>query len=235
MSQLPLALRRDSGADFDSYWAEVDALVVQRLRGFAEQPGATRILLTGAADSGKTHLALAVCEAARAAGHSVVYLPLQRVDASLVAASTGHDLVVIDAIEAVRGQPALAEALFTLLNHQHDRQRAVLICGREAPSPEDILPDLASRISQAELLRLNEHGDAARRSILLQHAERAGIPLDPAAADYLLRHCERRLSTLLATLAQLDRESLARGRRITVALLRECLRGVVEDQSNSLG
>ena len=86
-----------------------------------------------------------------------------------------------------------------------------------------VLPDLGSRLARAEALYLEQPDDAARKSILLHRAARAGIPLEPAAADYLLRHAHRDLRSLLAQLAELDREALARGRRITVPLLREVL------------
>ncbi len=70
---------------------------------------------------------------------------------------------------------------------------------------------------------MSEHGDDARRAILLHRAAHAGIPLEPAAVDYLLRHNARDLRTLMQLLQRLDREALARGRRITVPLLRELL------------
>ena len=46
---------------------------------------------------------------------------------------------------------------------------------------------------------------------------------DVAAVDYLLRHGARELKSLMAQLAALDREALARGRRVTVPLIRQVL------------
>ena len=223
-AQLPLALGGWREPEFESFWDEVDPLPLAHTRELAARPGSARVLLTGAADSGKTHLLIAACESARNAGHSVLYLPLKHLDASALAGPLQADLIAIDDADRAYADSARSEALFALINRQHDRNAALLIAARSGPEHTPlVLPDLASRLAQAQRLRLTEHGDDARKAILMFRAARAGIPLDPAAADYLLRHSARNLSSLMQKLAQLDRESLARGRRITVPLLREIL------------
>ena len=49
--------------------------------------------------------------------------------------------------------------------------------------------------------------------------------MDDAALDWLLRRARRDLGSLTALLEQLDRESLAAQRRITVPFLRKVLGG----------
>ena len=225
-AQLPLGFGGWRAPELADFWDEIDPLVLARLRALAVNPGASRILLTGAADTGKTHLLLAACESARASGYDAFYLPLSKFDAEALREPHVADLIAIDEADLAFADRELSEALFVLINRQQDRNRALLLAARNSPEQsQSVLPDLQSRLAQAERLRLSEHGDDARKAILMFRAHRAGIPLDPAAVEYLLRHSARDLRSLMQQLAALDRESLARGRRITVPLLREILAG----------
>ena len=222
MNQLPLALSGLGPPGFEQFWAGNNELALERLRALAQRPGADQVLLGGAEGSGKTHLLLATCEAARQAGCSVAYLPLSRLEPESLTEPVDADLIAVDDVDLALAERGLAQWLFTQINRQHDRGHALLLAAR-GPVTDAVLPDLASRLAQAQALHLNSPDDAARRAILLHRAGCAGIPLEPAAADYRMRHAHRDLRSLLARLAELDREALARGRRITVPLLREVL------------
>ncbi|HWS25496.1 MAG TPA: DnaA regulatory inactivator Hda [Xanthomonadales bacterium] len=222
MNQLPLALSGLGPPDFEQFWAGANTVALARLRALALQPGADQVLLGGAEGSGKTHLLLATCEAAREAGFSVAYLPLSRLEAQALTEPVDADLVAVDDVDRALADPVLAQWLFTQVNRQHDRCRALLLAGRGAAA-DAVLPDLASRLARAEAVHLELPDDASRKAILMHRAQCAGIPLEPAAAEYLLRHHARDLRSLLARLSELDREALARGRRITVPLLREVM------------
>jgi len=223
-AQLPLALGGWRQLSFDNFWAVQDALLIKRLQLIAQFPASLRILMTGSPDSGKTHLLLASCERAREHGHSVLFLPLARIGADELRDAHLADLIAVDDAHLATTDADLAHALFATINRQHDRQAAVLIAARTGPEDSPgMLRDLSSRLAQAERLRIAQHDDDARKQILLLRASDAGMPLDSAAADYLLRHSDRDLRSLMAQLARLDREALARGRRITVPLLRELL------------
>ena len=222
MNQLPLALSGLGPLDFEQFWPGNNDLALARLRALAQRPGADQVLLGAAEGSGKTHLLLATCEAARRAGYSVAYLPLSRLEPEALTEPVDADLVAVDDVDQALAGRDLAQWLFTQINRQHDRGRALLLAMRGAVT-EATLPDLVSRLARAEAVHLKAPDDVARRAILLHRARCAGIPLEPAAADYLMRHAHRDLRSLLARLAELDREALARGRRITVPLLREVL------------
>ena len=222
MSQLPLALGGLDAPDFENWWPGADALVPARLRALASEPGAAQVLLCGAAAGGKTHLLLATCEAARQAGYSVAYLPLARLEAGELAEPVNAGLVAVDDVDRALAERTLAEWLFAQINRQHDRGGALLLAARSPPATTDaLLPDLVSRLARSETLTLAAHDDNMRKAILLHRAARAGMPLEIAAAEHLLRHHSRDLRALLTRLSELDREALARGRRITVPLLRE--------------
>jgi len=93
-------------------------------------------------------------------------------------------------------------------------------------SPSELefdLPDLRSRLSHCLRLTLKPLPEAQRRELLVARAQRRGLALEDAALDYLFRRVGRDLTTLTTLLDQLDRESLAAKRRLSVPFLRDVL------------
>ena len=62
--------------------------------------------------------------------------------------------------------------------------------------------------------------DADKPAALLAYARQRGFTLAPDVIRYLLVHGRRDMATLLATLAALDRHSLATKRPVTLPMLR---------------
>ena len=91
------------------------------------------------------------------------------------------------------------------------------------------MPDLRSRLSQCGRIPLAPLDDAGRGTVLRERAIRRGLVLDEAAIDWLLTRTGRDLGGLLALLEQLDRESLAAKRRITVPFLKRVLESLQHD------
>lgn len=222
MQQLPLSLGGLGPPSFDNYRAPAGSLAAYRLRRIAHAPDAARLLLTGPAGVGKSHLLMACCEDARAHGHTALYCPLPS-GAGMLAEGVAIELLAVDTLDAVCGDREAEFLVFSAINRQHDARHGLLLASSRPPR-DFALPDLRSRLAEAEQLPLDAPDDDTRIAILLHRAARAGLPLEPAAAHWLLRNTSRALPDLVATLARLDRESLARGRRITVPLLREVLR-----------
>ncbi len=216
MNQLALALPGIGAPGFENYYAAPGNIVAQRLIAFAASPGEAQIVLTGPSLSGKSHLLHAVCERAREHGIGAFYVSLRRADAVEWLRNADGALIAVDDVDAI-GEIDAALALFALLNRQHDARRAVLCAGTALPT---CLPDLHSRLARAEQLLLPLVSDDDRRHILQLQARHAGIPLEPAAIEYLLRHHSRDLAALMTRLDALHRTSLAEKRRITVAMVR---------------
>ena len=80
-SQLPLALRWPAQQRFDSYVPGGNSVAVALLHDAADSARSPWVFLSGAAGSGKTHLLIAACAQADAAGRSAQYLPLRRMHA----------------------------------------------------------------------------------------------------------------------------------------------------------
>jgi DnaA family protein len=221
MRQLPLSLGGLGAPSFANYHGLAGSLTADRLQRLARAPGADRLLISGPSGVGKTHLLMAACELARESGQRALYCPLPE-GLGLLADSGEVDLLAVDALEAASKDPEAEFLVFAAINRQHDAKRALMLATR-CPVEDYALPDLRSRLLAAEQLPLDAPDDEGRVAILMHRAAVAGLPLEAAAAQWLLRNTSRALPDLLAMLARLDREALSRGRRITVPLLREVL------------
>jgi len=226
-AQLPLALPVGPDQRFDTFVGH-DWTVQSVLASAAgTQDSAMALFIEGAEGSGKTHLLLAACQAAEAAGRRVRYLPLAAFAGALgdvVDSAVGTDVIALDGLEHVAASRADTEALFHLHNRQHDAGGTVLYASRLSPSAEAwALPDLRSRLGQCLRLPLDVLGDAGRREALRRRAARRGLELDDAVLDWLFRRVDRDLRSLSALLDQLDRAALAAQRRLTVPFVRQVL------------
>ena len=222
--QLPLALRYPPDQRFETFIAAPDGALAQ-LRALASLPGGAAFL-AGPGGSGKTHLALALCADAEAAGRRAAYLPLRAAAGRLGAAleALAADVVAIDGLEAIAADRDDEVALFDFHNRARQAGMSLLYVARAAPDGLALaLPDLRSRLSQCQRVVLQSLDDAGRRAVLDERARRRGLSVEPAALDWLLRRAGRDLGGLTRLLDQLDQASLAAQRKLTVPFLRQTL------------
>ncbi|HVI26194.1 MAG TPA: DnaA regulatory inactivator Hda [Xanthomonadaceae bacterium] len=226
--QLPLALRYPPDQRLDTFVAAPPGALAQ-LQALATRAGADWLYLAGPPGTGKSHLALAVCAAAEAAGRRAAYLPLAAARGRLadaLQALDGNDVVALDGLAAVAGGREDEVALFDFHNRARAAGAGVLYAAEAAPDALALgLPDLRSRLAQCARVSLSPLDDAGRRQVLLARAQRRGLALEEAALDWLLRRVGRDLAGLTALLDRLDHASLAAQRRITVPFLRQVLGG----------
>ncbi|HZP65648.1 MAG TPA: DnaA regulatory inactivator Hda [Rudaea sp.] len=223
-AQLPLALRWPAQQRFDSYVAGENGAGVDAVRHAAEAGGAWAYL-HGPAGCGKTHLLIAACAAAAAAGRSAQYLPLAKLGAGagdVLRGVGGSELLAIDDLAAAGRD--VEHALFDLYNRCKVEKSTLLFAAAAAPAQLGLgLPDLVSRLSACTQLALKPLDEATRRDAVRRRAAARGLVLDDAVLDWLFAHSQRDLGSLTALVERLDRESLAAKRRITVPFLRKVL------------
>lgn len=226
--QLPLAWPAPPFARLDRFDATGNEALPALLLGLLSAPrGAAPVLLAGPAGAGKTHLLAGCAEAGRAQGLACAYVALTRwasFDGDALDALSRQDLLLVDEIERAAGTAAHELALFDLHNRLLDRGGRLLLAAREAPARLPLqLPDLRSRLEAATLVPVQPLPEPARRRLIAGRARERGFELDDAVLDFVFRHHRRDLPALLALVDRLDRESLARQRRVTVPLVRAVL------------
>lgn len=229
--QLPLALRAPPEQRLSRY-VGAPAGLCEMLLGLAQAPTAACVYLHGAQASGKTHLLLATCAEAEAAGQRAAYLSLRGLRGRLRAASEGLEqasLLALDDIDAIAGSRDDEVALFDVHNRLRDAGHNLLYAAADAPEALGlVLPDLRSRLSHCARWALPVLDDTGRAELLRQRAAARGLDFDDAALEWLLRRCSRDLGSLTEIFERLDRASLAAQRRLTVPFLRQ----VLESSSN---
>ncbi|MFC0678819.1 DnaA regulatory inactivator Hda [Lysobacter korlensis] len=224
--QLPLALRAPPDQCLETY-LDAPAGAIAQLQAAACTAGGDWLYLAGAPGTGKTHLLLASCAAAEAAGRRAAYLPLQAATGRVrdaLEALEGNDLLTLDGLECIAGNRDDEIALFDAHNRARASGATLVYAATEQPDALELaLPDLHSRLSQCTRIVLSPLDEAGRREVLRQRAQRRGLVIEEPALDWLLRRVGRDLAGLTELLDRLDRASLAAKRRITVPFLREML------------
>lgn len=241
--QFPLALKLDSSATFASFWSAADGELVaalQALAGSADINSAGWIYVTASAGGGVSHL-LQACAAQAAEQHlSAMYLSLHELLAAsdtgrssdAVAAMAGYfdglenfDLLCIDDIECLVGQPYWQEQLFYLIEKLKNKSSARLVLGSHCLAAElDFdLADLKSRLKWATGFQLSVLSDEQKTHVLQFKAERLGLVMSDEVAAFLMNRCSRNMADLSELLAQLDQQALSSGRRLTIPWLKTVL------------
>ncbi len=177
---------------------------------------ASVVLLIGPTGSGKTHLVNIWAEMSRAAVIDAVELA-----AADPTALIGTGAVAIeDADEAGLDE----QALFHLLNAARGRGASVLITCHAIPAAWGLtLPDLLSRLRAAQPAFLGPPDDELLTKVMVKLLADRQLTVDAGVLDYILVRMERSFAAACALVDALDRESLARGRRITKAIAAEVL------------
>jgi len=224
MAQLPLALKLNPHASFDSFVAGANRAAVEHLRAVAAGERAESVWLSGPAGSGRSHLLAAACRAAGDAGRRSIYLALDPGrDPGLLANLEAIDLIALDDLGRVAGRREWEAALFAVFDSR--LVAGGLLLAADAP-PADCgfaLPDLTSRAAAAAVYRLGPLADEDLAEAVQRLAGARGLELDPGTAGYLLQRVSRELGAIRAWLERIDRYSLAAQRRITIPLVRRVL------------
>lgn len=175
------------------------------------------VVLTGPAGAGKSHLAAIWAVIAEA--HVVVAADLTLDKIPDLAC---HRALVIE--DCDRGN--LDEhALFHLINVARERHISIVLTARSAPAEWHIqTPDLLSRLRLAPEIQIDAADDVLLRAVLFKLFADHQLETDPSVIDFIQSRIERSVAAARDFVEQLDREGLARGKRITRALAAELVK-----------
>lgn len=219
MQQLVLDIRPPAEPTFDAYVAGDNAELVSRLRCLAAPSAFDAIYLWGPAGSGRSHLLSATAAAAQGLHRPVSFANAAEIGEELALPPGG--LLIVDDVE--RLGPTAQITLFRAFNTARLIGLALLVAGHAPPAQLDLREDLRTRIGGMLVYEVKPLSDAEKAETLARHAEVRGMRVEQGVIDYLLRHGERDLPSLMAVLDALDRASLEQQRPVTLPLLREAL------------
>jgi len=213
MAQLPLDLgHRASFSGEDFLVAPCNQAAVAWLDRWPDWP-APGLAVHGPAGCGKTHLAHVFQARAGARLLTAENLPCAAAPQLLA----GARAAILD------GSPPLDEpALLHLYNHLAEAGGHLLIVAREAPARWQLsLRDLASRLSALPAVGIDPPDDRLMEAVLIKLFADRQLAVAPEVVTYLAARVERSFETLRRLVDEIDRESLARRRAVTLPLARE--------------
>jgi chromosomal replication initiation ATPase DnaA len=191
----------------DFFVSPANALALAALDATGSWPQG-KMLLTGPAGSGKTHLAHVWAADARAAIHPSDQLP----------DPPGGPLAVED-IDRIAGDITAETALFHLHNNAMAAGASLLMTSRAAPAALPFaLPDLASRLQATAIAALLPPDDALLSAVLVKLFADRQIVVPANLIFWMVPRMDRSLSEAGRLVAAMDARALATGRPVTRAL-----------------
>lgn len=225
--QMPLQLEPRRPDRFEDFVAGSNEQALAAVRALLDEPGGS-LFLSGPDGTGKSHLLNALCHAAGEDGLAAFYIALNRLPEEAAASLEGLqvlDLVCVDDLDSVAGNPVWENALFACFNEVRAAQGRLLVSSKEPLASLDfVLPDLASRLAWGVRQKLHLPDDQGKLEILRQRARTLRIDLPEDVQNYVLKNSKRDMSSLLQVLERLKDAAFAGKRKITVPLAREILR-----------
>ena len=177
------------------------------------------LLLVGPEGSGKSHLAALW---AKTAGAAIVHGESLGAESAQVSVH-GSALLVEDADRVGDAE----ERLFHLVNSALQIEAWVLLTARQGPDAWGLkIPDILSRLRLAPVVRLSAPETELTEAVLFKLFSDRQLQVDPQVIAYIARRIERSLGVARRVVAILDREAMAKGRRVTRAMASELMRKI---------
>ena len=178
----------------------------------------SKLVLTGPAGSGKTHLAHVWRDSSGATIVAASDLPA----ADIPALAAGN--VCVEDVTDISGQPDAEEALFHLHNLTLAQGHALLLTARTAPTRWQLgLPDLASRMNATTVVALQPPDDMLLTVVLAKlFADRQIVPA-PNVLPYLVRRIPRSFDMAARLVNAIDDAALGTPKGVNRALARDIL------------
>ncbi len=174
------------------------------------------LLLVGPEGSGKSHLGALWAKRSGAAAALASALG----EAEVRACALSPAILIEDA----DGVGEAEERLFHVVNDALQRGGSILLTARTAPDLWGLrTADLLSRLRLAPLVELGAPDIELTEAVLFKLFSDRQLQVGPRVIAYIAMRLERSLAAARRIAAELDREALSRGRRVTRAMAAEFL------------
>lgn len=225
--QLALPFSFNAELGFSEFHTGPHAELVESLKQSATTNSPPLVFIWGDSGCGKTHLLNASCIEASKAGSRSCVIPVDSLrswGASSLEGLGDLDVVCLDNLDAVIGDAEWEDALFMLFNQLMDANGTLIIAASAPPASLPFcLPDLQSRLCSGLTFRILPLDDTDKLLMLERKAHAFGLELPPSVGRFLLARSQRDLPSLVSTLEQLDRASLAAQRKLTIPFIKRIL------------
>ena len=225
--QIPLELKLPVRSELQDFIASNSDEIITAVKQTVESSQHEFLYIWSAERAGKTHLLGALCSLAEQSEQTVIYLPMQQAhdfSPEIFEGLEAADIICIDDIDRIAGNPDWEQAVFNLYNRLRDSNRKLVITSHSSPASIPIgLPDLKSRLAWGISLGIASLDDAHKKHILQLRAKNIGMELSDEAVSYLLNHQSRDLASLIKTLDKLESASLIEKRKVTIPFLKNQL------------
>jgi DnaA-homolog protein len=225
--QIPLALGLQDKPGFELFVVGNNAEVLHGIKSIARGIKHSGLYIWGQPGSGVSHLLQAACMLAHDQGRAVAYVPLleqANLDPDLLDNMDSMDMVCIDDIDLIAGQPHWELAILHLYNALRENRHSLLIGAHTSPQALPMqLPDLKSRMNWDLVYHLQALDDADKIEVLQRRADARAFELPREVAEYIVNRSRRGLPDLLSILDRLEQATLAEQRKLTIPFVKTCL------------
>jgi DnaA family protein len=228
MIQLPLRIYLDNFSTLDNFFVGHNAELIDQLMQLPKQTK-QMFYIWGASQSGKTHLAQAICHylAQSYANKTSVYLPLNNshLTPKVLEGLSSIDFIFLDAIEIFEKEHEWSIALFNLFNEIKETETCLIIFSDKAPRQLSFqLKDLISRLSSMTTYKLNKVEQSFQGLFLQEQAIKMGMDINSDVIQFILNRTQRNLAHLIKIFKILNKQSLAHQRKVTIPFVKQILK-----------
>lgn len=169
-----------------------------------------RLIMTGPAKSGKTHLAKIWCQQTGAE-----LIECGELTQEIIETSRGRHLAVIRSHQCVENSNNEL-LMFHLLNAMVESGGSLMLTSSKRPVLWKVrLPDLKSRIEGSRLVSIHQPDDFLLKALIIKLLADRQISVAPNVIDYILPRIERTYCAVENLISEMDQRSLIKGQTIT--------------------
>ena len=154
----------------------------------------------------------------------MIYIPFreyEKLTPEMLDGLEGLDLICLDDLQLVCGEPEWESALFVLFNEVKESGSKLVMSANASPQELRLdLKDWHSRIQSVPVFRLLNLYEEERVLALQFRARKRGIELTSSVAEFIYQRSNRGISQLIDVLNKLDQVSLVEKRKLTIPLIK---------------
>jgi len=225
--QQALDIKLADKMDFSTFVIGEDSIELNVIKQAVMSQKNEFFYLFGPPGCGKSHFLSALFQMEKEKGNHVLFIDLSLVRSlgPEVLNSSLPPLVLLDNVEAVAGDEKLELALFGLYNRWYDSGKGTLVISarKSFDSVEFLKRDLTTRLSGGVICKINYLKEDECVRALYQRALCRHINLPKNTVAFLVRHCNRDMSSLVKILDRLEREQIEQSHSLTIPFVKQIL------------